>query len=144
MRKVILQFVKATFPLVAGCSTLINSAHSQQNIIAGKDDTRPEITAQLSSPAKIYSLRAEQMHGYNEVQWMAVAEQDTRRFIVEYSADGINYQTAGELTPLDGLYKLKHYTLDERTFLYRIRMEKKMVSFLTRLIFCSTEAIFSR
>lgn len=125
MRKWILQLVKATFPLAAGFSTLISSAYSQQNIIAGKDETRPEITAQQYSSAKIYKLSAVQMHGYNEIQWSAVAEEDTRRFIVEYSADGINYQSAGELTPLDGVYKLKHYTLDTRTFLYRIRMEKK-------------------
>jgi hypothetical protein len=125
MRKVILQLVKATFPITAGFSTLISSAYSQQNVIAGKDDTHPEITAQQYSSAKIYKLSAVQMHGYNEIQWSAVAEDDTRRFIVEYSADGVNYQTAGELTPLAGNYTLKHYTLDARTFLYRIRMEKK-------------------
>jgi len=125
MRKVILQIVKATFPILAGFSTHISSAYSQQNIIAGKDYTHPEIAAQQYSSAKIYKLSAIQMHGYNEIQWSAVAEEDTRLFIVEYSADGINYQSAGELTPLKGDYSLKHYTLDTRTFLYRIRMEKK-------------------
>ncbi|HJS53766.1 MAG TPA: hypothetical protein VJ765_04460 [Chitinophagaceae bacterium] len=125
MRKVILQFVKATFPILAGCSTFMNSVNSQQNIIAGKDDTRPELAAELSVPAKIYSFRAVPRQGYNEIGWSALAEQDTRRFIVEYSADGINYQVAGELTPFNGVYKMKHYTLDTRTFLYRIRMEKK-------------------
>ncbi len=125
MRKWILQFVKAAFPLAAGFSTFISSAYSQQNIIAGKDDTHPEITAQQYSSAKIYKLSAVQMYGYNEIRWSAVAEEDTRRFIVEYSADGINYQSAGELTPLAGNYTLKHHILDTRTFLYRIRMEKK-------------------
>ena len=135
MRKRILQFVKATFPLAAGFSTLISSAYSQQNIIAGKDDTHPEITAQQYSSAKIHSLSAVQMHGYNEIRWSAVAEEDTRRFIVEYSADGINYQSAGELTPLAGNYTLKHYTLDTRTFLYRIRMEKKDGRFFSSVNF---------
>ena len=135
MRKVILQIAKATLPILIGFSTFINSAYSQQNIIAGKDDTHPEITAQQYSSAKIYRFSAVQMHGYNEVQWSAVAEQDTRRFIVEYSADGINYQSAGELTPFDGVYKLKHYTLDERTFLYRIRMEKKDGRFFSSVSF---------
>jgi hypothetical protein len=125
MRKVILQFVKAAFPIIAGFSTFINPAYSQQNIIAGKDDTHPDIAAQQYNSAKIYKLSAVQMHGYNEIQWSAVAEDDTRRFIVEYSSDGINYQSAGELTPLTGNYSLKHYTLDTRTLLYRIRMEKK-------------------
>jgi hypothetical protein len=71
------------------------------------------------------------MNGYNEIKWLAAAEEDTRRFIVEYSGDGINYQTAGELTPVTGDYILKHYILDSRTFLYRIRMEKKDGKFLS-------------
>lgn len=125
MRKVILQFVKAAFAVGAGFSTLISSAYSQQHIIAGKDDTHPEITARQYMPAKIYRFSAAQMNGYNEITWLAAAEEDTRRFIVEYSVDGITYQTAGELTPVTGDYILKHYILDSRTFLYRIRMEKK-------------------
>jgi hypothetical protein len=125
MRKVILQLVKATFPIAAGSSILISFAYSQQYIITGKDDTHPEIAAQQYSSARIYKLSAIQMHGYNEIQWSAAAEEDTRRFIVEYSADGIDYQSAGELTPLADNYSLKHYTLDTRAFLYRIRMEKK-------------------
>lgn len=135
MRKVILQLVKATFPIAAGFSTLINSAYGQQNIIAGKDDTRPEIAAQQYNSARIYKLSAAQMHGYNEIQWSAAAEEDTKKFIVEYSADGINFQSAGELTPLAGNYTLKHYTLDARTFLYRIRMEKKDGRFFNSAVF---------
>src|SRR4030095_11079023 len=135
MRKVILQFVKATFPTAAGFSTLISSAYSQQNIIAGKDDTHPELAAQQYSSAKIYKLSAVQMHGYNEILWSAVAEEDARRFIVEYSADGINYQSAGELTPLAGNSSLKHYTSDTRTFLYRVRMEKKDGHFFNSMSF---------
>jgi len=135
MQKVILQFVKATFPIVAGFSTLINPALSQQNVIAGKDDTHPEIAAQQYSSAKIYKLSAVQMHGYNEIRWSAIAEEDTRRFIVEYSTDGVNFQSAGELTPFAGTYSLKHYTLDTRTFLYRIRMEKKDGRFFNSMSF---------
>ena len=125
MRKVILQFVKAAFAVGAGFSILISSAYSQQHIIAGKDDTHPEVTAHQYAPAKIYKFSAAQMNGYNEIKWLAAAEEDTRRFIVEYSADGINYQSAGELTPVTGDYSFKHYIIDSRTFLYRIRMEKK-------------------
>jgi len=135
MLKVILQLVKVTFPIAAGFSTLISSVYSQQHIIAGKDDTHPEITAQQYSAAKIYKLSAVQMHGYNEIHWSAVGEEDTRRFIVEYSTDGINYQSAGELTPLRGDYNLKHYTLDNRTFLYRIKMEKKDGRFFNSMNF---------
>jgi len=124
MRKVILQFVKAT-AIITGFSTLMNSAYSQQNIIDKKDDTHPEVSAQQSVPAKIYQFSAVKMNGYNEIKWQAAAEEDTRKFIVEYSSDGINFQSAGEITPISGMYTLKHQILDSRTFLYRIRMEKK-------------------
>ena len=125
MRKIILQIVKATGPIAAGFFLVTSSAYSQQNIIAGKDDTHPEVTAQQYMPAKIYRFSAVRMNGYNEIKWLAAAEEDTRRFIVEYSTDAINFQTAGEITPVAGDYILKHHILDSRTFLYRIRMEKK-------------------
>lgn len=131
MRKWILQTMKAALPIATGFSLFINSAYGQQNIIAGKDDTHPEITAQQYMPAKIYKFSAVQMNGYNEIRWQAAAEADTRRFIVEYSTDGINYQSAGEVTPVTGDYILKHHILDSRTFLYRIRMEKKDGKFFT-------------
>ena len=124
MRKKILQFVKAT-ALIAGFSTLMNVARGQQHIIDKKDDTHPEISAQQSLPAKIYQFSATKLNGYNEIKWQAAAEDDTKKFIVEYSSDGINYQSAGEVTPISGIYTLKHQTLDARTFLYRIKMEKK-------------------
>ncbi len=124
MRKVILQFVKAAFPLAAGFSTLMNSANCQQNIIADKDNTRPETRNQFIVPARITSFNANRANGYNDIQWSAVREDDTRRFIVEYSTDGINFQTAGAMTPVNGLYSLKHYTFDTRPMLYRIRVEK--------------------
>lgn len=135
MWKVILHCVKATFPIIAGFSTFMNSAFSQQHVIADKDNTRPEATAQQNNVAKIKFFSAVQMEGYNEIQWSALLEQDTRRYIIEYSADGINYQTAGEAVPLAGTYKLKHYTLDTRTFLYRIRMENYNGKFFNSGVF---------
>ena len=124
MRKLFIQYFKATV-LIAGFSTVMNVAYSQQNIIDKKDDTRPEISAQQSLPAKIYQFSAIKLHGYNEIKWQAAAEEDIKKFVVEYSGDGINYQSAGEVTPMTGIYTVKHHTLDSRTFLYRLRMEKK-------------------
>lgn len=124
MRRMILHFVKAT-AMLAGFSTLMSVAYGQQNIIDKKDDTHPEISAKQSLPARIYQFSATRLNGYNEIKWQAAAEDDTKKFIVEYSNDGMNYQSAGEVTPITGIYTLKHHTLDSRTFLYRIRMEKK-------------------
>lgn len=124
MRKVILHLVKATFTILAGCSAFIAPACSQQNIIAGKDNTRPEITNQYEVPATITSFHAISFNGYNEIQWTARSEQDTRKFIVEYSTDGINFQSAGEKQPVNGEYSLQHHTFDTRPLLYRLRIEK--------------------
>jgi hypothetical protein len=128
MWKAVLQPVKATFPMIAGLFSalvIINPALSQQNIIANKDNTRPEITRQYnSSPARISAFAAIKLNGYNDIQWNAVSEQNTRKFIVEYSYDGINFQSAGEVLAGNGLYELKHYTQDTRPLLYRVRIEE--------------------
>jgi hypothetical protein len=127
MWKAILQTVKATFPVIAGCliSALCNDqAFAQQYLIADKNNTRPEVNRQLSSPALVISVTAKKWNGYNEINWNAFSEQDTRKFIVEYSYDGIDFQTAGEALSSNGVYSLKHHTLDLRPLLYRIRIEE--------------------
>ena len=131
MWKAILQIVKATFPVIAGLSALISSAYSQQNIIADKDNTRPEFNNGQSVQAKITSFTAIKASGYNDIQWSALMEEDTRRFIVEYSTDGITYQSAGETAVADGNYELKHQTFETRPLLYRLRAEKADGKFYT-------------
>jgi hypothetical protein len=124
MWKAILQPVKATFPLVAGLfSTFISTpSYSQQNIIANKDNTRPE-TRQYDPPARITAFTATRFNGYNELMWNSISDLHTARFIVEYSVDGVNFQSAGQVIPTNGANDLKHYTSDTRPFLYRIHME---------------------
>ena len=99
MRKQISYFLKAVFIMMTGCLAQVFPVYSQQHIIANKDNTRPETTRHLSVPAKITSIKVVRYNGYNEIQWGAFGEQDTRRFIVEYTTDGFNFQTAGELAP---------------------------------------------
>jgi hypothetical protein len=127
MWKAILQTVKATFPVIAGCliSTFFTyQAYSQQWVIADKNNTRPEVKRQVSSAALLSSVNVKKFNGYNEVNWSALNEQDTRKFIVEYSFDGIDFMSAGEALSSNGFYNLKHYTLDMRPVLYRIRIEE--------------------
>ena len=97
--------------------------YGQQNIIQDKDNTRPEITRQFSSPPAITSLMATQHNGYNEIQWSARMEQETRKFIVEFSDNGIHYQSAGEVVSANGQYLLKHPTFEIAPLLYRLRIE---------------------
>jgi len=129
MRKNISYPAKTVSMLAIACVFYGFSVYSQQNIIVNKDNTRPETTRQLTIAAKITSLNVDRYNGYNEVQWGAIGEQDTRRFVAEYSTDGRDYQTAGELAPLNGFYSLKHYTIETRPMIYRLRIEKKDGSF---------------
>lgn len=97
--------------------------YGQQNIIQDKDNTRPEITRQWNAPPMIGSFIAAQHNGYNEIQWTAKLEADTRKFIVEYSTDGIHFQSAGEALSTTGQYLFKHQTFEILPLLYRLRIE---------------------
>jgi len=129
MRTQISYLLKAALVMMTGCLLHVFPVYSQQHIIANKDNTRPETTPHLTMPAKITSLKVVRFNGYNEIQWGAFGEQDTRRYIAEYSVDGVNYQTTGELIPFAGSYQLKHYTTETRPIIYRLRIEKKDGSF---------------
>ena len=129
MRTQISYFLKVAFVVMTGFLAHVFPLYSQQHIIANKDNTRPETTRHFNMPAKITSLKVVRFNGYNEIQWGAFGEQDTRRYIAEYSVDGLDYQTAGELTPMAGFYQLKHYTRETRPIIYRLRIEEKDGSF---------------
>ena len=118
-------FASALFVIV--CFQTCTPALGQQNVIADKDNTHPEIDRALSSPALIASFTAQKWNGYNEIAWTAIREQDTRKYIVEYSSDGINFQTAGEVlvnNSSNPVYSLKHYKADDRAVVYRVRIEQ--------------------
>jgi len=119
MRKV----KNATLPLMIGLIFFAGSLHAQQYVIVNKDNTRPEASRQIHAPARITSFTATRNNGYNDIRWMAHSEQSTRRFIVEYSYDGINFLSAGEILATDGNYTLNHHSLDDRPMLYRLRIE---------------------
>ena len=112
--------------LMAGLSVLICSTISaQQHVIADKDNTRPETKASTEKPVFIRSLVAKKWNGYNEIQWVATHDENTRKFIVEYSTNGIDFQSAGEkLVSNNQDYLLRHQIFEERPMLYRIRAEK--------------------
>ncbi len=117
--------ISATFRLIIpGLLLIITSrAQAQQHIIANKDNTRPEASEYLYAPARITSFTATRSNGSNEIRWTAHSEGDTRRYIVEYSYNGIDFLSAGEAVASNGSYRFIHSTLDERPTLYRIRIE---------------------
>lgn len=118
--------LKSSLVIVAGFAFLSGNIQAQQNVIAEKDNTRPEITRNYSLPARNTSVTASRLsNGYNDIQWSSQVQQDTRRFVVEYTTDGINYQSAGEVqVSAQGAYQLRHSTFESSPMLYRIRAEE--------------------
>ncbi|HEX2627963.1 MAG TPA: T9SS type A sorting domain-containing protein [Chitinophagaceae bacterium] len=121
--------IKTSFPrgvgiiLVLLLSTIISTA--QQNIISQKDNTRPEATAYTHQPSFVTSFTANKWNGYNEIRWSAAYQGDTKRYIIEYSVDGLNYQSVGEMVASPNPdYVLQHRILENRPMLYRIRSEQ--------------------
>jgi hypothetical protein len=102
-------------------TTLVNA---QQNITIDKNNTRPEIDNQLRNPVIIRAFSAVRQNGYNEIRWSAEVENETRKYIVEFTEDGIHYQSAGELLTGKGIYDLKHQTFSMLPLLYRLRVEE--------------------
>ncbi len=115
---------------MAGIITTVvfNPAMGQQNIIMNKDNTRPEVTRQFNEQAmdqaRVSNLQIVKNNGYNELNWTALMDKDSRGFIAEYSIDGTSYLTAGTAVYADGAYIVKHYTNERRPVMYRIRSER--------------------
>lgn len=127
MRKAILQTVKAAFPVIAGfISTFIFSdpLYGQQFVIADKDNTRPEQDRVYPMPVVTLStFNVDRNGNYNEIRWTAMNESNARRYIIEYSLDGTDFQTAGDVLVSGKPYLFKHTLIDNRPVLYRIRTE---------------------
>ena len=128
MRKEFLPRVKASFPKLIGSVlalwTGITVVAQQPYTTNERDNTRPETTAYTSSPAFVTSFTANHFNAYNEIEWSVKYIQDTRKFVIQYSTDGVDYLSAGEQLADKESYTLQHRTLDTRPMFYRIRSEQ--------------------
>jgi len=116
---------KSTYVLlVLIISFCCSSASAQQYVIANKDNTHPEISDLTTAPAFINSFAVQKLNGYNQISWTARREDDTRKYIVEYSLNGIDYESAGEMLAGKGAYTFKHVIADPRPMIYRIKLEQ--------------------
>src|SRR5258705_1952230 len=105
------------------CFAFLSPAFSQQYVIADKDNTHPEITLQSSLPALITRFNVQRANDYIEVAWATLREQDIRKYIIEYSNNGTDFHSAGEVFANKGAYTFKHHLADNLPALYRIKIE---------------------
>jgi glucose/arabinose dehydrogenase len=84
-----------------------------------------DVTAVL--PVSLLSFSGKKQTGFNELKWIAVASQTTRRYIIEYSTDASSWRFAGEVGAINQsdnqTYSFRHFTNETGKLLYRLQME---------------------
>lgn len=64
--------------------------------------------------------------GYNELKWTTAFEENAQKFVVEFSTNGVDYTTAGEVLSTSrsngDSYSFKHFTSNTGLIRYRLRM----------------------
>lgn len=77
-------------------------------------------------PVQFNEVKAISKDGYRIVQWRVETETDVQRYIVERSADGINYSAIGEQQPQNSgtaaQYNFADAELMDGNFYYRVKM----------------------
>jgi glucose/arabinose dehydrogenase len=77
-------------------------------------------------PVSLVRFSGAHFTGFNELKWTSASEQNTQKYIVEYSLDGRNYLPAGEVAAGSningGSYSFKHYINNSGLIRYRLSM----------------------
>jgi hypothetical protein len=116
----ILYYARTVFTAVALFSAIGMGA--QTTVSSEKDITRPEIKRQFDSAPAIQLFSVERNNGYNDIRWNGRNEQQAGKYIIEYSGNGVYFQSAGEAMVRTGTYLYKHYTTEINPLLYRIKI----------------------
>jgi hypothetical protein len=74
----------------------------------------------------LINCSAKQFSTYNDIRWASSFEQNADRYIVEYSANGNNFASAGDIAALNNnsghSYSFRHAVTDTRKIYYRLQM----------------------
>jgi hypothetical protein len=112
------------FSLLLFAALITLRSASQQNIIADVDNTHPQVDRYTARTAWVANFSVHEGNNCNEITWSAIDEQETRKYIVEYSMNGIEYLTAGEVVASNKPYMIRHYFNNEQPAFYRLRTEQ--------------------
>src|SRR5258708_35798336 len=119
---IIKRFTLNVYIAIINCFGLSMSGYGQQYVIADKDNTHPEITLQTSLPALITRFNVQRANDYIEVAWATLREQDIRKYIIEYSNNGTDFHSAGEVFSNKVAYNFKIPIANNLHALFRIIM----------------------
>ncbi|HVF81920.1 MAG TPA: PQQ-dependent sugar dehydrogenase [Flavisolibacter sp.] len=88
-----------------------------------------KVVASIVLPVTLRSFTGKKTVNANELKWATASEQNVTSFIIEYSADGGRYTSAGELTAAGAnggaSYSFIHTTPNGTVAFYRLRMVER-------------------
>ena len=116
---------KACFSVMAGLILSLYSVHlnAQQEIVNRKDVTRTETSRQYNS-FNLASVKALEQNTFNETKWPAATDQATKKIVIEYSFDGINFISGPQILSAEAMITYQHALQDTKPILYRLRTEE--------------------
>jgi glucose/arabinose dehydrogenase len=78
-------------------------------------------------PLSLLSFSGKKQAGFNELKWDIAAAQNINRFIIEYSSNGMNWLSIGEVTAINQQdarqYSFRHYTAETGKLFYRLQIK---------------------
>jgi hypothetical protein len=86
-----------------------------------------KVIVSVALPLSLVRFSGKPRQGFNELKWTTDAEIDINKYIIEFSSDGRNYQSAGEILamyPSGGSYAFNHFINVNGSLLYRLRIEE--------------------
>ena len=122
MKKILIPVSR--FSLLIFAAIISVRSYAQQNIIADVDNTHPDVDRIVARTAWVSNFTVCEGNNYNDISWSAIDEQETRKYIVEYSVNGVDFLTAGEAVASNKPYLIRHYFNNEQPMLYRLRTEQ--------------------
>jgi glucose/arabinose dehydrogenase len=88
--------------------------------------SRISVANESPLPLTLINFSGKDYSGYNELIWTTGFEENINKYIVEYSINGTDYQTAGELASkygsAGGGYTFKHSINNQQVIRYRLRI----------------------
>jgi glucose/arabinose dehydrogenase len=78
-------------------------------------------------PLSLLSFSGKKQTDFNELKWSIAAPQNINHFIIEYSSNGSNWLSAGEVAAMNQTgnqqYSFRHYTVERGKLFYRLQIE---------------------
>lgn len=88
--------------------------------------SRITVANEAPLPLTLIKFSGKDYSGYNELNWTTGFEENIEKYIVEYTLNGTDYQTAGELGSkygsAGGTYTFKHNINNQQVIRYRLRI----------------------